>query len=243
MFTKADSRVFPFRMTAISTFSAGTSNATHSVPNWSRAQRNGFGGLCSVGFSRVNLCHDCCPHGRWPVRPTGFAVSTKSSATRSSMRFAGRSGVAVRLDAKIGWSRSPVAWTSNPHSGHADARKRSPYQAINERKSPDPFSSLTPFLRRCFLEPATDTYGRLYQLQAFRFGNARQYWNLSRRQSMNDMQVDANGISRFIKLSCVASILSEEKGSGLFTARLKVAKLCGCPVPNAPMRRMRSTMP
>jgi len=35
----------------------------------------------------------------------------------------------------------------------------------------------------------------------------------------------------------------EEKGSGLFTARLKVAKLCGCPVTNALMRRMRSTMP
>ena len=35
----------------------------------------------------------------------------------------------------------------------------------------------------------------------------------------------------------------EEKGSGLFAARLKVAKLCGFPVPNAPMRRMRSSMP
>jgi len=35
----------------------------------------------------------------------------------------------------------------------------------------------------------------------------------------------------------------EEKGSGLFTARLGVAKLCGCPARNAPTRRMRSTMP
>jgi len=35
----------------------------------------------------------------------------------------------------------------------------------------------------------------------------------------------------------------EEKGSGLFTASLGVAKLCGCPARNAPTRRMRSTMP
>jgi len=38
-------------------------------------------------------------------------------------------------------------------------------------------------------------------------------------------------------------IRDEEKGSGLFTARLGVAKLCGCPVRNAPTRRMRFTMP
>jgi len=49
-------------------------------------------GLCTVGFSRVNLGHGYCPLGRCPVRPTGFAVSTNRSTTRNSMLFAGRSG-------------------------------------------------------------------------------------------------------------------------------------------------------
>ena len=62
MFTNADSRVFLSRMTIISTFSAGTSNALHSEPSWSNVQRTGDGGLCTVGFSRVNL-----GHGSWPL--------------------------------------------------------------------------------------------------------------------------------------------------------------------------------
>jgi len=58
------------------------------------------------------------------------------------MRFAGRSGVAVRSVKRIGWSRSPVDWTSNRRYEHADARKRSPFQPTNETKSPDPFFRL-----------------------------------------------------------------------------------------------------
>jgi len=50
-------------------------------------------------------------------------VSTKRSTTSNSMRFAGRSGVAVRSGTRIGWSRSPVNWTSKRRYEHADARK------------------------------------------------------------------------------------------------------------------------
>jgi len=137
MFTKADSRVFQSRMMAISTYSSGTSNAMRSEPSWSSVQRIGGGGLCTVGFSRTNLCHGDCPRGCWRVRPTGFAVSTRRLTTRNSMRFAGRSGVAVRSVKRIGWNRSPVDWTSNRRYEHADARKTSPFQPTNETKSPD----------------------------------------------------------------------------------------------------------
>ncbi len=160
MFTKADSRVSQSRMVAISTFSAGTSNAMHSEPSWSSVRRIGGGGLCTVGFSRANLCHGYCRRGRWRVRPTGFAVSTKRSTTSNSMRFAGRSGVAVRSVKRIGWSRSPVDWTSNRRYEHADVRKRSPFQPTNETKSPDPFSSPA-------VNPITRTLG-LMTLQSAR---------------------------------------------------------------------------
>jgi len=126
---------------AISTFSSVTSNAMHSEPSWSSVRRIGGGGLCTVGFSRANLCHGYCRGGRWRVRPTGFAVSTRRSTTSNSIRFAGRSGVAFRSVKRIGWSRSPVDWTSNRRYEHADARKRSPFQLTNETKSPDRFSS------------------------------------------------------------------------------------------------------
>jgi len=138
MFTKADSRVFLFRMTIISTFSAGTSNAMHSEPSWSNVQRTGDGGLCTVEFSRVNLGHGYCLLGRCPVRPTGFAVSTNRSMTRKSMLFAGRSGGVTPLGKRTGSSRSPVDWTSNRRYGRADARKGSQSQPRIKIRSPAP---------------------------------------------------------------------------------------------------------
>jgi len=113
----------------------------HSEPSWSNVQRTGDGGLCTGGFSRVNLGHGYCPLGRCPVRPTGFAVSTNRSTTRKSMLFAGRSGGVAPLGKRTGSSRSPVDWTSNRRYGHADAREGSQSQPRNKTKSPDPFSS------------------------------------------------------------------------------------------------------
>ncbi len=106
MFTKADSRVSQSRMMAISTFSAGTSNAAYGGPSWSGAE--------------------------------------------------------VRSVKRIGWSRSPVVWTSNRRYEHADARKRSPFQPTNETKSPDPFSSFRSYLRNACWHQFADA--RLPQL-------------------------------------------------------------------------------
>jgi len=131
-------------MTTISTFSAGTSKAMHSEPSWSRMRRIGGGGLCTVGFSRANVCHGDCPRDRWRVRANWIrrvneALDDKQLvALRWSIRRGSPFGQANW--AKSTARRSPIDWTSNRRYEHADARKRSPFQPTNKTKSPDHFS-------------------------------------------------------------------------------------------------------
>jgi len=113
----------PFRMNSISRFSAVTSNATHSVPNCrARKRKWRLGVSCSVGSSRVKLCQTVVPHGVGPFGQRVFAVSNEELGDKEldAVRWSIRRGQS--LDAKIGWSRSPVL-DSNPHSGHAGRRK------------------------------------------------------------------------------------------------------------------------
>ena len=140
MCTKADSRVSQSRMTIISTFSVGMSNATHFEPNWSSTRRIGGGGLSIAEFNQVNLYHDCCRHGRYPDQLTGYVASTNRWTTRNSLVFAGRFDGAVRSGNRIGSNRLRVDWISNQHCDRVDARKRNRYQPICQKKSPGTLS-------------------------------------------------------------------------------------------------------
>ena len=142
MFTEADSRVFLSRMTIISTFSAGTSNAMHSEPSWSNVQRTGDGGLCTVGFSRVNLGHGYCPpwplprSANWIRRVNEPLDDEELDAVRWSIRRNSPFGqanwvesIARRLDLK-----------SIPRP--RGRPKKKPISTDQQTKSPDPFYSL-----------------------------------------------------------------------------------------------------
>jgi len=139
MFTSRFKSFSAFRMKQLSTVPLPTSNATHSVPNCPSAQRNGGWGSLFRWLAEVTLATDCCPHGRWPVRPLGFRrVNEELDDKELDAVSLVRSGVASVLDAKLG---GVVARRLDLESTlRARGRpKRSPYQAINERKSPDPF--------------------------------------------------------------------------------------------------------
>jgi len=92
------------------------------------------------GFSRVNLCHDCCPHA--VGRSANWVRRVKRRARRQGARcgFAGRS--AWQSVWTRNWvSRSPSAGTIEfHHSGHAGRpQKEAHIRAIKRRKSLTPF--------------------------------------------------------------------------------------------------------
>jgi len=96
------------------------------------------GSLYSVGFSRVNFATTVA-HGVGPFRPTGFAVSTKSSTTRSSIAVRlVDSGVGSPFGQRKNWVGvdRPFGWTSGiTTSGHADARKRAHIRRSTKKRS------------------------------------------------------------------------------------------------------------
>jgi len=119
--------------------SCGTFRRKHALQNWSSAQRElRWGSSCSVGFSRVNLCHYVVPMADWPVR-ANWVSPVQRRASRPDKELLCGFAASIRrgspqLDAKIGLESIAVRLDLEFHNlGHADARKRAPYQAISTK--------------------------------------------------------------------------------------------------------------
>jgi len=119
---------------AISTFSAGRRTQRTAVPSLSNV-RNWRFGVSVPWVQRVNFATTVVPmavgrFGNW-VRRVNEELGDKELDAVSLVDPAWQ----LRLDAKIGGVRSPSGLGLESHSGHADAREKKQYQAINEERS------------------------------------------------------------------------------------------------------------
>jgi len=124
--------------------------ATKTCQTGRGAEEWALGVFCSpLGSVRGEPLPRLLSHGRCPFGHTGFPCQRRSSTTRSSMRFAGRSGVGRSLDAKIfggvDFAVCRAGLESTP-PGRGRPKKK-PYSGESTKERVLTLFSLTPFLR------------------------------------------------------------------------------------------------
>jgi hypothetical protein len=141
MFTKADSRVSPYRMIRTSTSCADPSSETRYGLNSFSEQKTGDGVRSTAGFSQASHCRSYRHLGRYHERPAGCIASTNRYRSTNANRSVGRSAEAAHWVNRTGASRSLADWISNRPCVHGAALGGSQFRVNLKKKSPDPFSA------------------------------------------------------------------------------------------------------